>query len=200
MPYRRQRRKFSRALSRRPVQVTQHNEAEMNQARQSLTTAAQLLIGGQAAGQNTGTSTTLGNRGENIDNGSHVNFVTIECLLRKQLAQAGALVQGFMQFCIVKKISQTSAPSSGDIDNESTYGLQKSCRQQFPGRVLHFSQVPVTSSEARKHIMKVNLRKFRMSKFRQGDQLVLYSYFTSNAASTAGSWILDTQWRFKEYK
>lgn len=96
--------------------------------------------------------------------------------------------EGMLEYIIFKveraNAVPTSAnsqlPSAADI---STQGLQQAMRTHQPGRVIRFGILPFAGEQPVATSFKINLAKFKFSKFRQGDYLMI-QFFARGSAVT----------------
>lgn len=146
-----------------------------------------------------GTSATLersgSDRATEVDNGSIVGQITLNVSLQ------GATSSGILEIGIVKYERQFTTPAQGVDPNPSTAdvlgaGLQQIMRINTPGWVLQYHEVPFTAETTRSKILKINLGRFRKSKWRDGDYLALHLF--NRTAST--SLVVNHSARYYEYK
>ncbi len=194
MPYhsmRRPRRRLQRASRPR----TQHTIDE--QAGTIITKVLSLrflAIPNVTAGSALGTAREGGDRDKEVNNGSVVGNITLNVSLR------GITAAGSLEICLLKVqrshsvpvVGTLPMPTSAAVDSD---GLQSSMRANFPGWVYHYSIISFAAEQPQNKWIRLNLGKFRASKWRDGDYLALCLFNRSSATIT-----VDHTARYYEYK
>ena len=133
-------------------------------------------------------------RDRTVNVGNSMGSVVFDISIRNVVAT------GTMEFVVfrcerafaVPVVGTDPVPSSSDCNLQ---GCQQAFRMALPGRVLHFSQMALTTETTRIKQIRVNPGKFRMSKIRPGDYLALGIF-----NKTGGSVTWSVQMRYKEYQ
>ena len=193
MPYRRSRRR--RMSSGRSRPRIQHSPNEVDGTILTKQLSLRVIAKGDVlAGTSLGTTRTSTNRDKDIGAGSDVNSVTIQCAIR------GITNEGYLEYSIVKIPRSFTVPATGvdpipsntDVANSM---LESELRKNMPGWVIHNGVMPFSAETPTTRKFTVNLRKFRMSKFRDGDFLLLMLFNRSGATIT-----IDHKANYYEYK
>ncbi len=107
---------------------------------------------------------------------------------------------GLAEFCVFKVERADSTPTLGNHPVPSTaeansQGLQQACRMANPGKVYHFSQRAYANNHTISHRIVVSPAKFKASKWKAGDHLILMVFNRGAQQIT-----FDMQARYKEYE
>ncbi len=153
-----------------------------------------LAKGDVLAGTALSTTRTSTNRMQDIGAGSDVNSITIQIAIR------AITNEGYLEYSIVKiprsfvvpAVGTDPVPSALDVDG---IGLESELRKDMPGWVIHNGIMPFSAETPLTRKFTVNLKKFRMSKFRDGDFVLLFLYNRSASTIT-----LDHKANYYEYK
>ncbi len=193
MPYRRSRmRRRTSAPSRPRVQHTP-TEVDGTIATKALSLRF-LVIPNVVAGSSLLTERSGGDRSQEVQNGSSVGNITLNVSIR------GITAAGTLEIALVKLCRQSATPVLGTSPiptsaDTNTTGLQAIMRGNTPGWVFHYSVTSFAAEQPQNKWIKLNLGKFRMSKWRDGDFLALMLFNRSNASIT-----VDHTGRYYEYK
>ncbi len=149
-----------------------------------------LLAGASMTSDRTGVE----DRTVEIDNGKHVGQMTIDLVI-----QPSTDTSGYYEYLFVKYQRQTSVPAWGTDPVPTsagvlTDGLQREARSLSPGWVVKFGIIPCTSETVVTRTIKVNWKKFKMDKVRDGDFFCMLMY---NRQSSATKY--DFHVRYKTY-
>ncbi len=153
-----------------------------------------LCIPNANAGVSLDTPREGGDRNKEVQNGSVVGNITLNVALRG-LTAGGTLEVGLVKIPrshIVPVVGTDPIPASSEVDS---LGLQTMMRENMPGWVYHFSVLSFTTEQPVNKWIKLNLGKFRASKWRDGDYLALFLFNRSGATIT-----VDHTARYYEYK
>ncbi len=129
-----------------------------------------------------------------VNVGHHVGQINVDLTIRN------TTVDGAIETCIMRVERNDSTPAIGthpvpsvtDILNQ---GMQQACRLQNPGRVWNFSVKPYSIEMTQVMKLKVRPSKFRSSKVKAGDYIILLIHNRGGAVFT-----YDFQCRYKEYE
>ncbi len=193
MPYRRSRRRKRMSNPSRPR--IQHSPSEMDGS--ILTKDINLrfvAVTDAQAGTALGTTRTTSDRFTEIATGSVIKSLTFQVAIR------AITNEGYLEYSIVKMQRQHTVPvvgtapmpSDADVDGS---GLESQMRKNFPGWCIHNGIMPFSAETPTTRKFTVNLSKFRMSRFRDGDFLALVLFNRSAATIT-----LDHKCNYYEYK
>ncbi len=193
MPYRRFRRRRSTSRSSRPR--LQHSPSEMDGTINSKILSLRVLAKTDTlAGVALTADRTAADRFQEVATGSDINSVTTQIAIRV------ISNEGYLEYCIAK-LQRSSAvpavntdpiPGSTDVDG---IGLESSMRQRLPGWIIHNGIMPFSAETPTTRKFTVNLKKFKMSKFRDGDFLLLMLFNRSASVVT-----VDHKANYYEYK
>ncbi len=174
----------------------QHSPAEMGGtvALNTLAAVRQLCIPNQVAGSSAGTPRDGSDRDKEVNTGSKVGNITIDISL------SGATASGILEYALIKYQRQSTVPLVGvaPVPSSATVlavGLQQATRLASPGWVLHFNTMAYTAETTRTKMLKINLSKFRMSSWRDGDYFSLLLFNRGGAAI-----FVDHHARYYEYR
>ncbi len=188
-------RRRSRSPQRASRPRTQHTVSEMSGTLATKILGLRFLcIPNVTAGSSLGTAREGGDRDKEVNNGSVVGNITLNVALR------GITNEGCLEICLLKVqrshtvpvVGVLPMPTSAETDGD---GLQSIMRGNFPGWVFHYSLMTFSAETPTNKWIKLNLGKFRQSKWRDGDYLVLALFNRSGATVT-----IDTTARYYEYK
>ncbi len=181
-----------RAISRPRVQ---HTASEMSGTiLTKILSLRYLCIPNANAGVAMDTPREGGDRNKEVNNGSVVGNITLNVSIRGISAE-GTLEIGLVKIPrshIVPVIGTDPIPASSEVDGS---GLQTMMRENMPGWVYHYSLMSFAPEQPRNKWIKLNLSKFRASKWRDGDYLALFLFNRSSATIT-----VDHTARYYEYK
>ncbi len=187
------RRRFKRRSSSRPR--VQHSPAEMSGTiLTKVLSLRYLCIPNANAGVAIDTPREGGDRNKEVNNGSVVGTITLNVSLRG-ITAAGTLEIGLVKIPrshIVPVVGTDPIPASSEVDNS---GLQTMLRENMPGWVYHYSILSFAAEQPLNKWIKLNLGKFRASKWRDGDYLALFLFNRSSGTIT-----VDHSARYYEYK
>ncbi len=146
------------------------------------------------AGTPLSTDRQVMDRFQEVANGSDINSVTVQVSIRV------VINEGYLEYCVLKiprshtvpAISTAPMPTSAEVDG---VGLESQMRENFPGWVIHNGIMPFSAETPLTRKFTVNLKKFRMSRFRDGDFLLLLLFNRSASQIT-----LDHKANYYEYK
>jgi len=193
MPIKRFRGRRRNSMPSRPR--IQHSPSEMDGTIVTKVLSIRVLAKGDVlAGTSLGTTRTSTNRDVDIGAGSLVPNLRISVSIR------GLSNEGYLEISIVKiqrsstvpTLGTAPMPSSADVDGD---GLESTMRKNTPGWCIHNIIMPFSAETPTQRTFSVNLRKFRMQKFRDGDFLLLMLYNRSAATIT-----IDHKANYYEYK
>lgn len=194
MPYGRYR---MRRRSRKPSRPRlQHCPAEMGGT--ALTNALGavrfLAIPNQTAGSSAGTARDGSDRDVEVNTGSVLGKITVN------LSVTNATVSGLLEIGIVKWQRQHSLPTNGTAPvftsaEVLSVGLQQMMRLNAPGWTLKYYEIPFTAETTRAMKFTIDLKKFKMATWRDGDYLSLHIFNRSSATVT-----INHSARYYEYR
>ncbi len=153
-----------------------------------------LVVVPDTAGSNLAGDRIDSDRFQTVSTGSIVKSLTIQVAIR------AITNEGYLEYSIVKMQRQHAVPVVGTApmptDAEADgIGLESVMRENFPGWVIHNGIMPFSAETPTTRKFTVNLAKFRMSRFRDGDFLALVLFNRSAATIT-----LDHKANYYEYK
>jgi len=133
-------------------------------------------------------------RAVELSNGSHVGRITINVGLTSINDEGYIEVVVFkVQRSAVTPVKGTfPIPSDTDVINA---GLQQTYRNNMPGWVIQYRQIPISAQTPKTFVLKIDFKKFKMGTVRDGDFYGI-TYFNRSG----GSVILDWQARYSEWK
>lgn len=129
-----------------------------------------------------------------INVGHHMGMVTTDFAIRVTSAD------GIVEFCIFKAERQATVPVVGthpvpSVAQALASGLQQVVRLANPGKTYHYSQRSYSIENTVAHKIRVSTAKFRASKWKAGDYLMLLVFNRGSVQVT-----YDLQARYKEYE
>ncbi len=129
-----------------------------------------------------------------VNVGHHMGTCTLDLGFRS------IINNGIMEFCVFKVERADSTPALGthpvpSVAEINTQGMQQACRMANPGKVYHFSQRAYVVEQPISHKIKVSCAKFKVSKWKAGDHLMLLMFNRGAQQVT-----FDYQGRYKEYE
>ncbi len=147
-----------------------------------------------AAGGSASDNIEAQDKDRTVNVGHHIGQITIDISVRNPTAS------GILECCIFKTERLAATPTLGNFPIPSssevnTQGMQQACRLNNPGKVFHFSQRAYTTEQPITHHMVVSPAKYRLSKYKAGDNWILLVHNRGTAQIT-----VDTQMRYKEYE
>ncbi len=153
-----------------------------------------LVVPDSNAGVALNTVRTASTRFQVIANGSVIKSITCQVAIR------AITNEGYLEYAIIKVqrsatvpiVGTAPAPSSTDVND---VGLESAMRRNYPGWVIHNGIMPFSAETPLTRKFTVNLSKFRMAKFRDGDFIMLALFNRSGATIT-----LDHKANYYEYK
>ncbi len=153
-----------------------------------------LCIPNSDAGASLGIAREGGDRDKEVNNGSVVGNITLNVSIR------GITATGSLEIALIKvprahsvpTVGTDPVPTSAEVDSS---GLQTMARENMPGWVYHYSIMSFATEQPVNKWCKLNLGKFRASKWRDGDYLMLLLFNRSGATIT-----VDHTARYYEYK
>lgn len=173
----------------------QHTTSEMSGtvSANTLATVRFLVIPNQNAGASLLTERSGGDRAQEVNNGSRVGNITLD------ITERGATSAGVLEVCVVKCQRQHAIPAVGTDPIPSTAdvlatGLQQNMRGNTPGWVLKSFLFPYTAEMPVVRKISINLAKFKMATWRDGDYLAVLLFNRGG-----GAIIVDHTARYYEY-
>jgi len=173
----------------------QHSPSEMDGSILTKVLSYRVLAKGDVlAGTSLSTTRTSTNRDVDIGAGSLVPNIRVNASIR------GITNEGYLEISIIKimrsfavpVVGTDPSPSSTDVNGD---GLESTMRKNFPGWCIHNIIMPFSAETPTQRTFNINLRKFRMQKFRDGDFLIMALFNRSGATVT-----VDHKANYYEYK
>ncbi len=129
-----------------------------------------------------------------VNVGHHMGTCTLDLSIRNTVAD------GVIEFVVSKVERHDTTPVLGShpvpsIADLNTQGSQQAWRLANPGKVFHFSMRAYSIEQTLTHRIKVSCAKFKVSKWKAGDALILTLFNRGPNPVT-----FDFQGRYKEYE
>ncbi len=146
------------------------------------------------AGAGLGVTRTGSDRFQEISSGSIIPSARVNVAIR------AITNEGYLEIAIVKIQRSTIVPAVGTSPSPTSLqvdgqGLESAMREQYPGWCIHNIVMPFSAETPTQRNFSVNLTKFKMAKFRDGDHLLLAIF--NRSASTV---TVDHKANYYEYK
>ncbi len=145
----------------------------------------------RVAGASLTGTTTEEDRDRAIAIGRQVGSMTAVITVEKSTAG------GILEYCWVKVEKADTTPLLGTLLPTSaecnTQGTQQAVRQEQPGQVIHYGQLPFSPETTRSKTVRAIWGKYKMSKCRVGDHFIFYVF--QRGSNTGTIWNVQFLYR-----
>ena len=138
------------------------------------------------AGTSMATSRLDTDRATEVSSGALVGRTTIS------IGMVPGATSGYLEYVVFKVQRSHVTPVKGTDPMPSdasviSAGLQQMYRQNMPGWVIQYGQIPISAETPRVKDIKIDWNKFRMAKVRDGDFYGI-TYFNRTASTITFDW------------